>query len=136
MINNLKFSAALRTGLLLSQGGEFAFVLFGLAQNHGILPAPQAHTLVPTRANTRVRTHAKVHACEAARMRGCMHAHRLQLHTHARRASHAPFAFGGCTALRAPARPPLRPCLAAASLIASRMHHSRSWPLRLSNLDE
>ena len=33
----LKLSTAIRSGLLLSQGGEFAFVIFGLAQTHGIL---------------------------------------------------------------------------------------------------
>ncbi|EOD09335.1 hypothetical protein EMIHUDRAFT_452913, partial [Emiliania huxleyi CCMP1516] len=42
--NQMKPAAALRSGtarLLLSQGGEFAFVIFGLAQTHGILPVGQ-----------------------------------------------------------------------------------------------
>ena len=34
---NLKLSVAIRSGLLLSQGGEFAFVIFALAQQHGLL---------------------------------------------------------------------------------------------------
>jgi len=33
----LSGSTAIRTGLVLSQGGEFAFVAFGLAKSHGIL---------------------------------------------------------------------------------------------------
>ena len=33
----LKPGTAIRSGLLLAQGGEFAFVIFGLAQTHGIL---------------------------------------------------------------------------------------------------
>lgn len=33
----LSGSTAMRTGLILSQGGEFAFVAFGLARSHGIL---------------------------------------------------------------------------------------------------
>jgi glutathione-regulated potassium-efflux system ancillary protein KefC len=40
-LNQLKPGAALRSGLLLSQGGEFAFVLFGLAQTHGLMPVAQ-----------------------------------------------------------------------------------------------
>lgn len=42
LANGLKFPAALRSGLLLSQGGEFAFVIFALAQTHAILPPTQA----------------------------------------------------------------------------------------------
>ena len=38
----LKLGTAIRSGLLLSQGGEFAFVIFGLAQTHGILLPKQA----------------------------------------------------------------------------------------------
>ncbi len=37
LASSLKVSAALRSGLLLSQGGEFAFVIFALAQQHGLL---------------------------------------------------------------------------------------------------
>ena len=43
-LNNLKTSASLRSGLLLSQGGEFAFVIFALAQTHGILAPNQVDT--------------------------------------------------------------------------------------------
>lgn len=43
--NGLKLPVALRSGLLLSQGGEFAFVIFALAQTHGILPAAQVKLL-------------------------------------------------------------------------------------------
>ena len=35
--NGLSTSNAIRTGLILSQGGEFAFVAFALARSHGIL---------------------------------------------------------------------------------------------------
>mgnify|MGYP001390186377 CR=1 FL=1 len=38
----LKLGTAIRSGLLLAQGGEFAFVIFGLAQTHGILLPKQA----------------------------------------------------------------------------------------------
>ena len=50
---NLKLSAALRSGLLLSQGGEFAFVIFALAQQHGLLLPTQASedTLARARAS-------------------------------------------------------------------------------------
>ena len=46
LANGLKPANAIRSGLLLSQGGEFAFVIFGLAQSHGVLPAPQVKLLV------------------------------------------------------------------------------------------
>jgi len=46
LANNLKATVALRSGLLLSQGGEFAFVLFGLAQTHGILSVYQVKLLL------------------------------------------------------------------------------------------
>lgn len=39
-------SVALHTGLLLSQGGEFAFVLFTLASNNGILEADTSQILL------------------------------------------------------------------------------------------
>lgn len=42
----LKKGGALRSGLILSQGGEFAFVLFALAQAHGILMPKQAKLLL------------------------------------------------------------------------------------------
>ncbi|HZJ55203.1 MAG TPA: monovalent cation:proton antiporter-2 (CPA2) family protein [Myxococcaceae bacterium] len=38
--------AAWEMGVILGQGGEFAFVLFGLAVSYGILPAPLRDTLV------------------------------------------------------------------------------------------
>lgn len=41
----LKLGTAIRSGLLLSQGGEFAFVIFGLAQTHGILLPKQIKLL-------------------------------------------------------------------------------------------
>jgi len=44
--NQMKPAAALRSGLLLSQGGEFAFVIFGLAQTHGILPVGQVKLML------------------------------------------------------------------------------------------
>lgn len=47
-LGGLKVPAALRSGLLLSQGGEFAFVLFGLAQTHGILLPRQVKLLLTT----------------------------------------------------------------------------------------
>jgi len=42
----LSGSTALRTGLVLSQGGEFAFVAFGLAKNLGILDASTTKMLL------------------------------------------------------------------------------------------
>jgi len=45
-VNQLKPGAALRSGLLLSQGGEFAFVLFGLAQTHGLMPVAQVKLML------------------------------------------------------------------------------------------
>lgn len=45
-IFHFSLSTAVRVGLLLSQGGEFAFVLFGLAASHGVLDAPSAQTLL------------------------------------------------------------------------------------------
>lgn len=46
--SNLKFSAALRSGLLLSQGGEFSFVIFALAQQHELLLPRQVKLLLTT----------------------------------------------------------------------------------------
>lgn len=37
VVGKMKPAASLRSGLLLSQGGEFAFVIFALAQEHNIL---------------------------------------------------------------------------------------------------
>lgn len=37
LASRMPFAAALRTGALLAQGGEFAFVILGLAASHGIL---------------------------------------------------------------------------------------------------
>ena len=48
LASNLKLSAALRSGLLLSQGGEFAFVIFALAQQHGLLAPRQVKLLLTT----------------------------------------------------------------------------------------
>lgn len=45
-IFRFSLSTAVHVGLLLCQGGEFAFVLFGLAASHGILDAPLAQTLL------------------------------------------------------------------------------------------
>lgn len=42
----LSLGSALRTGLLLSQGGEFAFVIFGLATSVGVLPADVAQLML------------------------------------------------------------------------------------------
>jgi len=42
----LKKSGAFRTGLILSQGGEFAFVIFSLARANGILQPAQAKLLL------------------------------------------------------------------------------------------
>ena len=44
----LKPTVALRSGLLLSQGGEFAFVIFALAQQHGLLLPKQVKLLLTT----------------------------------------------------------------------------------------
>ncbi len=41
----LPLAAAVRAGLLLSQGGEFAFVLFGVAGREGVLPADMVQAL-------------------------------------------------------------------------------------------
>ncbi|KAI0559020.1 K(+) efflux antiporter 1 [Gracilaria domingensis] len=42
----LSVGSALRTGLLLSQGGEFAFVIFGLGLSVGVLPADLSQLLL------------------------------------------------------------------------------------------
>lgn len=42
----LKLSVAVRSGLLLSQGGEFAFVIFALAQQVGLLAPAQVKLLL------------------------------------------------------------------------------------------
>lgn len=42
----LSTGTAIRTGLLLSQGGEFAFVIFGLATQVGVLPAELGQLLL------------------------------------------------------------------------------------------
>ncbi|EDP64690.1 Glutathione-regulated potassium-efflux system protein kefB [alpha proteobacterium BAL199] len=38
MAVRMPFAAALRTGALLAQGGEFAFVILGLAETHSLMP--------------------------------------------------------------------------------------------------
>ncbi|MBY0408143.1 MAG: monovalent cation:proton antiporter-2 (CPA2) family protein, partial [Rickettsiales bacterium] len=43
---HFSLSTAVHVGLLLSQGGEFAFVLFGLAASQGVLEGPFAQTLM------------------------------------------------------------------------------------------
>ena len=48
----LSTSTALQTGLILSQGGEFAFVAFGLARNLGILDAATTKLLLTSVALT------------------------------------------------------------------------------------
>lgn len=42
----MSVGTSLRTGLMLSQGGEFAFVIFGLAQGVGVLPPDLAQLLL------------------------------------------------------------------------------------------
>ncbi|GJQ08810.1 hypothetical protein GpartN1_g601.t1 [Galdieria partita] len=42
----LSFSNAIRTGLLVAQGGEFAFVTFGAAQRAGLLPSDLSQLLL------------------------------------------------------------------------------------------
>ncbi len=46
LIFRLHLGAALHTGLLLAQGGEFAFVLFGLAADENLLPTNIAQILL------------------------------------------------------------------------------------------
>ena len=48
LLFKLKLSVAMRSGLLLSQGGEFAFVIFALAEQHGLLLPPQVKLLLTT----------------------------------------------------------------------------------------
>ena len=48
----LSLSTSLQTGLILSQGGEFAFVAFGLAQSLGILDAATTKLLLTSVALT------------------------------------------------------------------------------------
>lgn len=45
-LGGLTSKASIRTGVLLSQAGEFAFVLFGLAQQHGVIDAQLAKLLL------------------------------------------------------------------------------------------
>lgn len=45
-IFGLSTATAIRTGLLLSQGGEFAFVIFGLASQVGVLPVELGQLLL------------------------------------------------------------------------------------------
>jgi CPA2 family monovalent cation:H+ antiporter-2 len=49
---------AVRVALLLAQGGEFAFVLFGAAMDHGLLEARTGHVLVATVALSMAATPA------------------------------------------------------------------------------
>lgn len=46
LVFGLSFGTALRTGLMLAQGGEFAFVIFGLANRVGVLPTPLCNLLL------------------------------------------------------------------------------------------
>jgi len=46
VVFGLSFGTALRTGLMLAQGGEFAFVIFGLANRVGVLPTPLCNLLL------------------------------------------------------------------------------------------
>lgn len=46
VVIGMSLGSAVRTGLLLSQGGEFAFVIFGLAQGVGVLPTDLAQLLL------------------------------------------------------------------------------------------
>ena len=46
LASRLSPASAIRSGLLLSQGGEFAFVIFALAQAHGILTRAQVKPLL------------------------------------------------------------------------------------------
>ena len=57
----LKLGTAIRSGLLLSQGGEFAFVIFGLAQTHGILLPKQACVCVCVCVCMHVYMHVYMH---------------------------------------------------------------------------
>lgn len=45
-ISGQPWGASVRLGLLLSQGGEFAFILFGLAARDGLMPVPVADLMV------------------------------------------------------------------------------------------
>ena len=45
-IFHFSLSTAVHVGLLLSQGGEFSFVLFGLAASQGVIDDPSAQTLM------------------------------------------------------------------------------------------
>ncbi|MBT5050614.1 MAG: hypothetical protein HOM58_19080 [Rhodospirillaceae bacterium] len=45
-ISGQPWGASVRLGLLLSQGGEFAFILFGLAARDGLMPIPVADLMV------------------------------------------------------------------------------------------
>lgn len=45
-ISGQPWGASVRLGLLLSQGGEFAFILFGLAARDGLMPLPVADLMV------------------------------------------------------------------------------------------
>jgi len=45
-VAKLTTKASIRTGILLSQAGEFAFVLFGLAQQHGVIDPALAKLLL------------------------------------------------------------------------------------------
>lgn len=44
--SGLSIGSALRTGLLLAQGGEFAFVIYGLGQRVGVLPGDLSQLLL------------------------------------------------------------------------------------------
>jgi len=55
---NLRTSQSLQAGLLLSQGGEFAFVVFGLAKRIGLLSEPISKFLLTTTAISMAATPA------------------------------------------------------------------------------
>eukprot|EP00274_Cyanoptyche_gloeocystis_P006144 CAMPEP_0196666696 /NCGR_PEP_ID=MMETSP1086-20130531/64662_1 /TAXON_ID=77921 /ORGANISM="Cyanoptyche gloeocystis , Strain SAG4.97" /LENGTH=533 /DNA_ID=CAMNT_0042003927 /DNA_START=636 /DNA_END=2234 /DNA_ORIENTATION=- len=62
----LDWATAIRSGLLLSQGGEFAFVIFALAKQLGILPADLNNLLIVVVAMSMALTPALAAAGEAA----------------------------------------------------------------------
>ena len=57
----LSAAIAIPLGLMLSQGGEFAFVLFGVGVMHGVLPPELANTLIVAVAITLLLTPALAH---------------------------------------------------------------------------
>jgi len=74
---NIKFSKGLQAGLLLAQGGEFAFVLFGIALDTGILPRDISQLLLVVVSLTMALTPllATIGRRIAARMEHGLHSH-------------------------------------------------------------